>query len=241
MSWTCPFCSHIQIVGQDNSHRGFSSLLIGDNKLGNIGLHYEAVACLNPACREVSLSVSITERIASGPGTSKRGSTIQSYQLRPESNALVFPDCVPSPLRQDYIEACRIKNLSPKASATLSRRCLQGIIRDFCGISKATLGAEIKSLEDALSNGQAPYGVTHESIDAIDHVRKIGNIGAHMEKDINSIIEIDEGEAQALIELIELLFEEWYVEREKRAARLAKVREIREAKDKQKQTKPSVS
>ena len=57
-------------------------------------------------------------------------------------------------------------------------------------------------------------------------MRKIGNIGAHMEKDINLIVDIEEGEAQALIELIELLFEEWYIEREKRTARLAKLKEI---------------
>ena len=53
--------------------------------------------------------------------------------------------------------------------------------------------------------------MTPESVEAIDHVRTIGNIGAHMEKDIDLIIEVDPGEAQALIELIELLFEEWYV------------------------------
>ena len=70
-------------------------------------------------------------------------------------------------------------------------------------------------------------------------MRKIGNIGAHMEKDINLIVDIEEGEAQALIELIELLFEEWYIERESGTARLAKLKEIRDAKELQK--KPPTS
>ena len=48
------------------------------------------------------------------------------------------------------------------------------------------------------------------------YVRKIGNIGAHMEADINVIVDVDRNEAQVLIELAELLFEEWYVAAETR-------------------------
>ena len=85
---------------------------------------------------------------------------------------------------------------------------------------------EIKHLRARLDEGAAPKGVTHESIDAIDHVRSIGNIGAHMEKDVNLVIEIDPGEAQALIELIEMLFAEWYVARKAREERLSAVARI---------------
>ena len=104
-------------------------------------------------------------------------------------------------MRDDYYEACAIRDLSPKASATLTRRCLQGMIRDFCGIAKATLAKEIDALREALDNHTAPKGVTHESVEAIDAVRKVGNIGAHMEKDIALIVDVDPGEAQMLIEL----------------------------------------
>lgn len=47
-----------------------------------------------------------------------------------------------------------------------------------------------------------------------------------MESDIDMIVEVEPGEAQALIELIEMLFEEWYVARETRSQRLAKVKAI---------------
>jgi hypothetical protein len=134
------------------------------------------------------------------------GEQLQSWRLIPESSAVPQPDYIPEPLRADYYEACRIRDLSPKASATLARRCLQGMIRDFCGIAKGTLDAEIKALKDAVDADKAPRGVTHESVDAVDHVRRIGNIGAHMEKDINLIIDIDPDEAQILIGLIETLF-----------------------------------
>ena len=105
------------------------------------------------------------------------------------------------------------------------------MIRDFCGISDYTLDKEIKELRRQVDAHEAPRSVTPESIDAIDHVRKIGNIGAHMEKDINLIVDVDPGEAQALIDLIELLFEEWYVERHQRQQRLDRVKQIREQKD----------
>ena len=132
-----------------------------------------------------------------------------------------------------------IKDLSPKSSATLSRRCLQDIIRDFCGISRNRLKEEINELRNLTDQDRAPRGVAAETVEAIDHVRKIGNIGAHMEKDINVIVDVDPKEAQLLIELIEMLFAEWYVARKTREARLASISELAAAKDVQrKRRKP---
>jgi hypothetical protein len=235
MSWTCPYCSRIQLLTTGNYKADFRKLYIGQTKYGDVGMSTTAIRCLNTQCNEVTLTARFTllreitnERYA-------EGEVISAYQLKPESAARLFPEYISTALRQDYIEARRIACLSPKASAALARRCLQGIIRDFCGIARGTLDAEIRALEAALDEGKAPQGVTPESIEATDHVRKIGNIGAHMEKDINLIIEIDEDEANELIGLIELLFEEWYIARNSRTERLTKIKQIREAKDQQKQ------
>jgi hypothetical protein len=160
---------------------------------------------------------------------------LNDWMLLPQSSAKPQPDCIPTPLRQDYYEACAIRDLSPKASATIIRRCLQGMIRDFCGISKKRLVDEIDALHDSVNQGKAPAGVQADTIDAIDHVRGIGNIGAHMESDINVIIDVDPDEAQTLIELTELLFEEWYVAREHLQQRLAHLKGIAQAKKDQKQ------
>ena len=73
-----------------------------------------------------------------------------------------------------------------------------------------------------------------DTVDAIDNVREIGNIGAHMEADVNLIIEIDPNEAQVLIELIEMLFEEWYVQKEQRRRKLDRLQNIAEKKQGQK-------
>ena len=48
---------------------------------------------------------------------------------------------------------------------------------------------------------------------ALDGIRKIGNIGAHMEQDVNLIVDIDISEAKKLQKLIELLFDKWYITR----------------------------
>ena len=94
--------------------------------------------------------------------------------------------------------------LSPKASATLSRRCLQGMIRDFWKIKPSTLFKEIDQLEHKIPAMQWKV---------LDGIRRVGNIGAHMEKDINVIVDIDPGEAEKLLKVIEKLINDWYVER----------------------------
>lgn len=148
---------------------------------------------------------------------------MHSWSLVPESSARVFPSYIPSALLQDYVEACLIVTKSPKASATLARRCLQGMIRDFWGISgKRTLFEEIDALEDKIDA---------DTWEAIDALRKLGNIGAHMEKDIDVIIEVDPDEASMLIELIETLFEDWYIRRHEREQRMSKIKAMAAEKD----------
>jgi hypothetical protein len=96
----------------------------------------------------------------------------------------------------------------------------------FCKISKGRLIDEIKELRDRVDSGRAPPGVLPDSVDAIDDIRKIGNIGAHMEADISVIVDVDPDEAQILIELVEALFSEWYVAAELRKARLGRLKSI---------------
>ena len=70
-------------------------------------------------------------------------------------------------------------------------------------------------------------------------MRKIGKYGAHMEKDVNLVINVEPHEAQKLIELIELLFHECYVQRESRSERLAAIKQISDEKDEQRKENSS--
>ena len=51
----------------------------------------------------------------------------------------------------------------------------------------------------------------------------LGNIGAHMEQDINLVIDVDPNEAGLLIGLIETLIQDWFVGQHERAERMAGV------------------
>ena len=78
------------------------------------------------------------------------------------------------------------------------------MIRDFWNIKENNLSKAITALQDKIPAQQWRV---------LDGVRRIGNIGAHMEKDINIIVDIDPNEANKLIKLIELLLDQWYINR----------------------------
>lgn len=147
-----------------------------------------------------------------------------NVQVYPTSLAKQYPDYVPIQIRQDYIEAFNILHLSPKASATLARRCIQGMIHDFFGVKEKNLNAEITAIKDK---------VEPVIWQGLDDLRQLGNIGAHMEKDINRIIDIDSGEAEKLVKLIEFLIESWYIKRHETEQLFADINSI--CHDKQEQ------
>ena len=150
--------------------------------------------------------------------------------FNPISLAKAYLDYIPQTIRSYYEEAHAILNLSPKASATLSRRCLQGMIRNFWGISKARLVDEIDALKDIVDPS------TKKVLDAL---RKLGNIGAHPEKDINLIVEIEPNEAHLLLKFIELLMQKWYIERHDNKQLLQDILDLDKDKQNQRKSKNS--
>lgn len=221
--WTCNFCSMAQTV---SSNFSVEKIQIRNNgsKHKFTGAVITSVSCSNDSCKELTIIVSFNRATMHSSGQIfVSDEEIEVIGQRPSSLRLIQPNYIPAPIVQDYYEACDILKLSPKASATLSRRCLQGVIRDFCGISKPRLIEEIKELKKRIGSSTAPQGVTGDIVDAIDAVREIGNIGAHMEADINVIIDVDPNEARSLLSLVELLFKEWYVARHDRQQRISAV------------------
>lgn len=226
-SFKCPYCNHPTTITDPNYYEDWEKIEIAKSTLGDIGFFIQAIACPNTECSKLWLRAELcrTYRQGSTWGDWIKSSVIQSWQLLPESEAKVLPDYIPQAIQQDYYEACRIRDLSPKASATLARRCLQGMIRDFWGIKKARLKDEVDELEEKVDSD------VWESIDA---VRSVGNIGAHMEKDINIMVDVEPGEAQLLIGLIEQLVDDWYVARESRRKRTEELKKLAADKEVQK-------
>lgn len=212
-SYQCPFCNHHSTIAPENmavSHLDF----FNNNRHGPQHAAMLAITCPNDDCREFKLIATLQDRILRSGGAVRYGPIRHTWPLVPQSGARPVPGYVPEPIAADYREACAIRDLSPKASATLARRCLQGMIRDFWGISLPRLKDEVDSLEEKVD------GLTWAAVDA---VRTIGNVGAHMERDINVIVDVEPEEAGLLIGLIETLIEDWYVSRHDREERVKKV------------------
>lgn len=234
ISWRCPFCNHDTIITNQNYRSGYVGLDV-DNKHGTRMAYITYIVCPNQECKEFTMEVHLYR--ASYISISKNfipvdnNSCLKVWKLIPASEARVFPDYIPLPIRKDYEEACLIRDLSPKASATLSRRCLQGIIRDFWGISKGRLVDEIEAIKGK---------VDPLTWDAIDTVRSVGNIGAHMEKDINIVIDVEPEEAGLLIGLIENLISDWYIAKYEREQRFKNIVQLKVAKQQAQNGTPAV-
>lgn len=215
--FTCPFCEHTFPLIPDTYKCYESSFSSSDSSAwarnpSNV-IFVRFYFC--PHCQKVSI-------IVDGKSDNLKHIHIPIY---PNSLAKQFPDYIPKAIRDDYEEAYSIVNLSPKASATLSRRCLQGMIRDFWDIKQNNLAKAINELQNKVSPSQWK---------AIDAVRSIGNIGAHMEKDINTIIEVEAGESEQLLKLIELLIDKWYISRHDEEQLLSDITDIANDKKTQK-------
>lgn len=238
MNWTCTHCGRAQLAVGENLHRTSAQLFIGQTSHDKIGYEIEALRCLNLECNKPTIFANFGTVTAFPSGRIEDVSgNVFSDRIYPRSLAKPQPVYIPNQIQSDYFEACLIANLSPKASATLSRRCIQGIIRDFAQISGKTLYQEIETLKSSIEDGTADRSISEESVEALHAVRGIGNIGAHMEADVNNIIDVDPDEATVLIELIEQLFVDWYGERQKRQDRLARVKEVAAEKNQQKTPK----
>ena len=240
--YVCPHCGAHQFLSFGKGH----SMEVKYNDLAVAGLPAReeikefcvgskltvSVCC---RCREPSIWIDVVLKKKDQTTSSAGRMSVQiSEPIRTYYKGRIYPQAVipivdasvPEPLAEDYKEGWSILDRSPKSSAVLARRCVQGAIRNFCGISKDRLNQEIDELERRYEEGSlgplAPY-VTHDLLEAIESVRKVGNIGAHMEKDVNKVIPIKHEEAKLLLELVGTLFTEWYQARSEREARLQKL------------------
>lgn len=232
MGWVCPHCGTTATLGNNDVDQGWASAMINtapDNE--GIAIGWKSVKCPNQKCGQYVLDITTCFGTAKkSPGSDYRNGDVKPDIAKPFGVGYVRVEPrvglplsahVPPVVQQDYEEACLIKDLSPKASATLCRRALQGMIRDFWKVTKPTLHDELVAIK---SQCEA------DLFDAMMSLKSIGNIGAHPEKDINLIVDVDEGEPDALLELLRILDKDWYVARADRLARLATVKQLGVAK-----------
>lgn len=155
-----------------------------------------------PECGKISIFL--------GLGTQSRDThwAEEIRMVRPKgvSRDPLSPD-VPAVFAEDYLEAVAVFADSPKASAALSRRCLQHLIREHVKIHERDLFTEIQKLID---RGTLP---SHLS-EALDSVRVIGNFAAHPAKSESTgeIVSVEPGEAEWLLDTLEGLFDFYFTQ-----------------------------
>jgi len=135
------------------------------------------------------------------------------YSPRGVSRAPI-PKEVPPGIVSDYSEACLVLDDSPKASAALSRRCLQSVLRQAAKVKPGDLSNEI---QEVLDSGKLPDGLAQN----IDAVRHIGNFAAHpnKSKSTGEVMEVEPHEAEWNLEVLEGLFDHYYVQPTRAKAR----------------------
>jgi uncharacterized protein YbaR (Trm112 family) len=116
------------------------------------------------------------------------------------------PPSLPAELAEDFNEACAVLTESPKASAALSRRCLQGLLR--------TQGYTQHDLAKAIDAVLAAKALPSHLAGDLDAIRNIGNFAAHPMKDTNTgaILPVEPHEAEWNLDVLEGLFDFYYVQ-----------------------------
>jgi len=148
-------------------------------------------------------------------------SEIEKKMVKPQFRSIVnIPEEVPDDLTDLFKEACLTLNLSPKASAALSRRCLQHLLRDYADVNESSLYNEI---QEVIDKNELPTYLK----DSIDFIRNIGNYAAHPNKSENTgeIIKVEPGEAEWSIDVLRELFEFFFVRPENIKKRREKLNE----------------
>ncbi len=154
--------------------------------------------------------------------------------VEPKNNSrMPVPKEVDEIFSKDYIESCNVLVDSPKASAALSRRCLQNIIREKAVLkvidtstgkiaSQSVKHGDLSNeIQQVLDNGGLPTQIS----EAIDAVRNIGNFAAHPIKSTSTgeIVEVEANEAELNLSVIESLFDYYFVQPKKTRDKLAKL------------------
>lgn len=227
-NWTCPTCGRHSTLLSQNFSIGETQVHCKSTISGSsIALDHLLIECPNPNCRAQYFRVSASHgerKFVSGEGyvihRSDEGG-IGSFTFLP-TTAQPLSTYVPAHVVEDYNEAYLIARLSPKASATLARRALQGMVRDFFALPKLnTLHTELQAIKDKCDEAL---------FDAIMAVKSVGNIGAHPERDVSLMVDVEPDEPETLLDLIHLLDQEWYVARAERLQRIEKMKALGAAK-----------
>lgn len=193
----CPFC----LVGYHDDPKILANYDDADGK-------WEIVSRICSECKRTNLILEKYDYDYSVPNSGGlQKNIVTSFLIYPRFGSR--PPCpkqVPTQYAGDYNEACLVIIDSPKASAALTRRCLQLLLRNEFKVTPGNLSKEIQQV---LDDKKIPSYLAN----SIDAIRNIGNFAAHPEKSERSgeIVDVESGEAEWSLEVLESLFDFCFV------------------------------
>ena len=196
----CPHCS-VEV------NPNFEEIYLGEDTQAHWSLY--TMICPNPDCGKMIIKLAVGTPEKAYPNRIVGIKDIR-YELTVNpltSSRPPVPREVDEKFATDYKEACLVLKFSPKASAALSRRCLQNILREKAHVKPSPLYQEI---QEVINSNSLPSHLS-ESIDAI---RSIGNFGTHPIKSTSTgeIVEVEVGEAEWTLDVLESLFDFYFVQ-----------------------------
>jgi hypothetical protein len=234
--WTCPYCKQSSQLEESEIRRQFLTYEEGDGDGGtqNVKAILEAKPCHNRLCLRVTVETTL-DSIDPSPINPRIAKRIHHHQYPELKNSgPEYPNCVPKILQQELKEAYLICKISAKSSATLSRRCLQWILRDYFQTAPARLVDEIKSIKNHSK-------ISKDLFDALNGIRDIGNVGAHPEDDVNVMVDVQENEAEDILAVIDLLITETYIADDTASKKYQSIQTARNRIKKAKSAPPAAS
>jgi hypothetical protein len=204
----CPFCTVAMVPVRDRMAGG---QMFYNDEQGQARV--EAVAC--PNCQGKFLLHTRFDTFESGERGTLTSVDKQQFILWPRTTSRPpVPAEVPEPYASLATEAALILEDSPRASAALSRRCLQQLVRDEAGGPASDLYHEI---ELVLDKAHLPAHLQ----EGLHELRTIGNMAAHPNKSTatGDYLEVEPGEAEWGLDVLYGLFDFYFVQPARAAAR----------------------
>jgi uncharacterized protein DUF4145 len=172
-------------------------------EVGHTRYVVEWMPCGNNDCGEVLIQVTEREIVEwRGP---------DDVPVVRERSVLVWPSgtparrkvdpAVPARLRDDFIEAAALLDLSPRMSAVLARSILADLLEEYAGHKQFSLADRIDSFNRNTDHPRALRENLH-------HFREVADLGAHTKRsDQGNYIKVDRDEAEWTLGLVQRLFD----------------------------------
>ncbi len=188
-------CPHCETVVRFIALPGLAAHTVAESGAERIRLTYSEC----PNCRHIVLTL---EEL--GPSFQGSGLIYEHTVWPLSSGRAPAPAEVPVSIADDYNEAALVFLFSPKASAALSRKCIQSVLLDKANVKTKDLSSQI---------GEVLPSLPPHIAENLDMVRQVGNFADHAPKakEPGVIVGVERGEAEWNLDVLEALFDFYYV------------------------------